>query len=311
MALVADLEKPFALDSPLAVGLLEPRPSPPVPPTSKPAPFKFPAPLSSERKEELQKAYWQHVASPAPSLFGGQGKELSSDEITTVIPERAWVVPQLLSKEECAEVMRVGEEFGLESATPATGAQGLRTNKRTGNYCNPELAALVAKRMPTALLEAVEETKPHTSVRGIHPNWRVGRYDPGDFFAAHYDQADSLTVQTEHGKERYDSSHTLLISLSKRSEFEGGATRLWPTGSYDDTAVDVELPQGYALVFQQRLLHSGLAVRSGIKHIAQVGILRGMPQTVSSTVSTFRFGPGLQGSISQQLHGGYGGGGQH
>jgi len=294
MEMLADLEHPISRDSPLAVVLLKPRPLPPAgPAASKPAAFRFAKPLSPRSKERLQKAYWEHMALPVPQLFGGDGQELRSDGITTVIPGRAWVVPQLLSAEECAQVVSWGEDFGLQPALAASGAQGLRTNKRTSNYCNPGLAALVANRLPAALLEAVEATRPHTAVRGVHPNWRIGRYDVGDFFAAHYDQADSLTAQADQGKERYDSSHTLLISLSRRSELEGGATRLWPSGSYDDTAVDVELPQGYALVFEQRLLHSGLAIRSGAKHIAQVGILRGVPDRVSGAPSTFRFGPGL------------------
>ena len=47
------------------------------------------------------------------------------------------------------------------------------------------------------------------------------------------------------------------------------------------------------LIFDQRLLHSGLAVQRGTKHIAQVGLLRGAPSAISGAPSTFRFGPGL------------------
>lgn len=200
MVLLADLERPILLGSPLAAVLLKPRPSPPVPPpASKKAAFKLTTPLSPRSKEQLQIAYWKHVASPVPHMFGGHGQELYHDGITTVIPGRAWVVPQLLSEEECVELICLGEEFGLEPALAATGARYLCTNKRTSSYCNLELAAAVAKRLPDSLLEVVEETKPHTCVRGVHPNWRIARYDSGDFFAAHYDQADSLTFQGEEG----------------------------------------------------------------------------------------------------------------
>ena len=48
-----------------------------------------------------------------------------------------------------------------------------------------------------------------------------------DYFAAHYDQADSLTVQAGDGKERYDSSHTLLIALSERPQTQGAGWNLW------------------------------------------------------------------------------------
>jgi len=306
MALVAGLEKPIGPDSPFAAALLNPRPHPVAPPVAaqaapKAAPetaaFMFAAAaLSPEQKEELREAYWQHVASPVPQKFGGEGgQELSSNDITTVIPGRAWVVPSLLGEDECAWLIQLGEEFGMTPASAGTGVQGFRTSKRTNNYCNPDLSALVGPRLPAALLGLTKRAKPYTAFRGIHPNWRLGRYDSGDFFAAHYDQADSLTVRFgEGGKERYDSSHTLLISLSERSSLEGGATRLWPTGRYDDTAVDVELPRGCALVFEHKLLHSGLAVRSGVKHIAQAGLLRGMPDRVGWAPSIFRLGPGIR-----------------
>lgn len=63
----------------------------------------------------------------------------------------------------------------------------------------------------------------------------------------------------------------MLIALSDRADIEGGATRLFPTGKYDDSAVDVLLPRGYPLVFEQTLLHTGLAVARGTKYILQTG----------------------------------------
>lgn len=292
MELIVDLEKPIGPESPLFAVLLKPRPEPLKPEASKPVPFKQPAKLSPKEQEELREAYWRHVASPVQK-FGGDGRHELPEGITSIIPGRAWVVSHLLSEEECANVIKAGEIFGLLPAAREAGTQGLRTNKRTGNYCSVDLSTLVGPRLPPALLDFIEESKPHTAVRGIHPNWRIARYDNEEFFAAHYDQADSLTLRTEDGsKERYDSSHTLLISLSDRSAFQGGATRFWPTATYDDTAIDVELPCGWAVIFEQKLLHAGLPVQ-GVKHIAQAGILRGMPSGVGHRPSTFRLGPGL------------------
>ena len=292
MELIVDLEKPIGPESPLFAVLLKPRPEPLKPEASKPVPFKQPTKLSPKEQEELREAYWRHVASPVQK-FGGDGRHELPEGITSIIPGRAWVVSHLLSEEECAEVIKAGEIFGLLPAAREAGTQGLRTNKRTGNYCSVDLSTLVGPRLPPALLDFIEESKPHTAVRGIHPNWRIARYDNEEFFAAHYDQADSLTLRTEDGsKERYDSSHTLLISLSDRSAFQGGATRFWPTATYDDTAIDVELPCGWAVIFEQKLLHAGLPVQ-GVKHIAQAGILRGMPSGVGHRPSTFRLGPGL------------------
>ena len=84
----------------------------------------------------------------------------------------------------------------------------------------------------------------------------------GQFFSAHYDQSDSLTIKdpnSKRGKRRLNSFQTLLIALSSREEggVEGGETRLFPEGRYDDSAIDVELPRGWGLVFDHRLLHAG------------------------------------------------------
>ena len=301
---VADLESPLQPTHPLALCLLAPRPppAPPAPPApNEPRPkFKVKAALSPRSIERLRAEYWEHVKHPATLIFGAV--ELLPDRITAVVPGKAWVVPGMLNANECAAQIRLGEAAGLEPAIAASGAVGLRTSKRTNNYMSPETSVQLGQRLPDELLARVEASAPHTCVRGLHPNWRIGRYDERNYFAAHLDQADSLTLHCREGsdaegcskKERLTSSHTALIALTERTAIEGGATRLFPTGKYDDTAVDVLLPRGYALVFEQTLLHAGLAVTRGTKYILQTGLLRGEPplgRPVRS--STFKFAPAL------------------
>ena len=85
----------------------------------------------------------------------------------------------------------------------------------------------------------------------------------------------------------------MLLYLSK--DFEGGATRFFPTGDFKNAndAIDVRLPQGGMLVFQQYgMLHNGMEVTSGVKMIAQTGILRAQPEGLIKP-AVFRWGPGL------------------
>lgn len=101
-------------------------------------------------------------------------------------------------------------------------------------------------------------------------------------------------VTNKYGESGETSSHTVLVCLS--DDFTGGATRFWPSGRYD-VAVDVHLPKGAVLIFEQHnLLHEGREVQSGSKWVAQTGLLR------ASGVATdgprpvlFRWGPGLGG----------------
>ena len=83
-------------------------------------------------------------------------------------------------------------------------------------------------------------------------------------------------------KERLTSSHTVLIALTQHGVPGKASKNLIPptarqSREYDDSAVDVLLPRGFALVFEQSLLHTGLAVTHGTKYILQTGLLRGEP----------------------------------
>ena len=59
------------------------------------------------------------------------------------------------------------------------------------------------------------------------------------------------------------------------------------------------LPQGWALVFQQKgLFHAGLPVEAGTgtKYIAQAGLLRAEPEpgVLTGPASVFKYAPGIQ-----------------
>ena len=137
------------------------------------------------------------------------------------------------SEAECDEVIQLGEDWGIgEEDIKVSEEMRIRTSNRTNSYCNEELTTRINPRLPEELLEAVEASTPYTSVRGIHPNWRVARYQEGQTFPAHQDQADSVVVkQEERGRQRYTSSHTLIINLRQPGQdFQGGATRFFMDG---------------------------------------------------------------------------------
>ena len=95
-------------------------------------------------------------------------------------------------------------------------------------------------------------------------------------------------------QERETTSHTLLLYLT--DDFDGGSTRFFPTGNFENAedAIDVKLPKGSALIFEQYgLLHSGLEITSGVKIIAQTGLLRAQPDGLMKP-SVFRWGPGIK-----------------
>jgi len=286
-----DLDSPLPEDDPMWLAA-RPDPGPPAGPPAPRQPAKLGPVLSEEDKERLRAEYRASTGLPATVSL-----EQFGEQTTEVIPGRAWVVLDLLSPSECEELIQEAEGKGLKPPGKGEQVDTQRQNLRTDNWIRPDLSAQLAARLPESLLGPVEHSPPYTSVRGIHSNWRVSCYRPGHAFPAHYDQADSVMVQhKEHVRQRYTSSHTLLIYLRPRDEsFTGGATRFFQSGSYTADTLDIALPQGAGLVFQQRgQLHAGLPVSSGEKWIAQAGLLRGEPHQFLGPLSIFKYGPGLQ-----------------
>ena len=226
-----DLDNPIPLSSPW---LFPPRPDhiPPDLGITKTV-VRLPPSLPHDEKEKLKAEYLASVKLPATSIL----ESFPADSLSEVIPGKAWVVPGVLTEDECEEIILAGEQWGLkrdykrDESAPIEDSS-TRTSKRTNNWICEELSIKMLKRLPEELLQIIEATSPHTSVRAVHPNWRVARYDKGETFPAHVDQADSIVVEhLERKKQRFTSSHTLLIYLRRRGEqFQGGATRIFLDG---------------------------------------------------------------------------------
>mmetsp|Transcript_6114 Transcript_6114/g.16600 ORF Transcript_6114/g.16600 Transcript_6114/m.16600 type:complete len:258 (-) Transcript_6114:496-1269(-) len=222
------------------------------------------------------------------------------DEPLEIITGRAWLVPNVLTQTECEDLVAAAEAHSLQQ--PAK--EIVRTAHRTKDWHNEELGPKIMQRLPAYILETLERSGVGTPVRGLHPNWRIVRYEAGQVFRAHQDQSSHLEARTADGaNDTLTSSHTLLIGLSAPDTYEGGATRFWPhffeSRSYAaQEAVDVHVPMGACLIFEQKgLLHSGQPVECGSKYVAQAGLLRSRPEGSGKLPipSIFRTGPGLFG----------------
>lgn len=248
----------------------------------------IPTAPSPEENERMKQLYLTTAAAPAEKTFD----RFSSEGITEVLPGKAWVLPNVFTPEECQDVIQRGQAWGLRGSKNSE----IRSNKRTNDYMDFSLSTMVKGKLTSELLDRLEQTWPFTGVRAVHPNWRVASYLAGEQFVPHYDNSDHMHIVTEAGaKERLVTSHTLLIFLTDRDTFEGGATRLYPNGRYDEGSVDVMLPQGWGLVFQQKgMLHAGAEVVQGNKWIAQAGILRGQSEEIREAPSLFKPGPGFR-----------------
>eukprot|EP00662_Eupelagonemidae_sp_cell21_P031111 gene31111-36160_t len=154
---LADRSVPVAPDAPF---LLPPRPPPPAPRSELTAPprtrpFRVPQQQTDEQRSLRRERYEASVARPASSVFTA-----FADPITSVVPSRAWVLRAFLSAAECDDVIRRGEAHGLSKAKDGFTS---RTSKRTNDFMDEALSALVSRRLPAALLELLEASPPHTA----------------------------------------------------------------------------------------------------------------------------------------------------
>lgn len=233
------------------------------------------------------------AASSLPVARAFRREDFSAQAgLVEILPGRCWVVPDVLTEQECHVWIQSGMNHGMAKNTTFTSE--LRTNRRTAGFVNLDMARTVRERLPAELLRQVEGCSPGTRVQGVYEEWRVTQYEPGELFRPHYDDS-VFRGRADNGAVGETSSHTVLAVLSQ--DFRGGATRFWPSGRYEEP-VDVLAPQGSVLIFEQRtLLHEGCAIESGVKFVAQTGLMRapcsGAVEQAPQPV-LFRWGPGFK-----------------
>ncbi|KAK4192575.1 putative prolyl 4-hydroxylase 4 [Podospora australis] len=113
---------------------------------------------------------------------------------------------------------------------------------------------------------------------GLNPNIRVYRYSPGQFFDAHYDDANSVTVTTSSGEQiPAKTTWTLLLYLTSAAEgCMGGETIFYPHDRQSPKeAIPVSLETGMLLLHKHGddcMLHEGSEVTAGEKWVLRTDL---------------------------------------
>jgi predicted 2-oxoglutarate/Fe(II)-dependent dioxygenase YbiX len=173
-----------------------------------------------------------------------------------------WTIPEVLSREECAELIARIESNNPSSAPISTSTgfvmrPDIRNNDRT-IFDDPELAAelfdRVRREVPPTLFGRVP--------CGANERFRCYRYDVGHKFSLHGDGA-FVRSPTE------GSLLTFMVYLNEG--FEGGET------DFPDLETRIVPKTGMALLFQHPLLHEGCEVLSGTKYVLRSDVMYSKP----------------------------------
>lgn len=170
----------------------------------------------------------------------------------------AWTVDGVLSPGECAAMIARIDALG-PTAAPITTARGpqmrpdVRNNERV-MFDDPELAALLFARVQATLPARLHLARPV----GANERFRCYRYQPGQYFAPHYDGAFVRSADER-------SELTLIVYLN--DAFTGGETAFLDSG-----VLTVPRP-GRALLFQHHMLHEGCVVKTGVKYALRSDVM--------------------------------------
>jgi hypothetical protein len=181
-----------------------------------------------------------------------------------------FILKDVLSKQECTQIIAVAETIGFTPDIPIGGSAKDKTSILAHNFfwlCDDTFLGYIYNRCQELLPQIIGDG----AIAGLNSRWRVYRYTPGSIYRPHMDGAwpgSGITLKGEYVYDAYGdrwSKLTFLIRLN--DNFKGGATTYF-TPSVDVGYLDA-LPicplMGDVLVFPHgdtkgTLLHEGSAV---------------------------------------------------
>ncbi|KAJ1547798.1 hypothetical protein HK096_011166 [Nowakowskiella sp. JEL0078] len=176
----------------------------------------------------------------------------------------------VLTKEECHQLIAATEELGYEKAllNVGGGREILATDVRKSSRCivdSPKLAAKIWERIHNF---SPQVWPGHGQVIGLNERLRFLRYDPTDEFKQHFDGR----YVRPGGKE----ASALTLQLYLNNECVGGETRLTlidENGFFMNEDVYVKCEPGKAVIFEHDILHIGAMVTEGRKYVIRTDIM--------------------------------------
>jgi prolyl 4-hydroxylase len=216
--------------------------------------------------------------------------------------EQIFSLDNILSKNECNEIINKANEKGWNDSSPSGGGHGRTGNEdaRDNKFCvyyDIELASKLMKKIQVHLQENLEylgqnvyfnsitkgsEWKPSF----IYDKIRIYKYHEQTCFPEHIDYKVKRTIFRDEKEYVQQSFLTLLIYLN--DDFEGGQTGYWPDHNgihcrflrnvekqctRKDHQVLIQPKIGMAVIQDQNILHEGLPTTKGIKYILRTDII--------------------------------------
>lgn len=190
----------------------------------------------------------------------------------------AVIVHEVFTPEECHAMIQRAECQGFEAALVNTGGgtQHLMNDYRKSKRViidDPIAAEDIWQRVcritrDERLLRAPWCNREMHAV-GLNERLRFLKYNPGDFFASHYDGS---YMRSEEAGSRKGERSFITLQLYLNDGFEGGATRFLDPRD-EILGVDVVPRAGSVLLFQHDCCHEGSLLVKGVKYAIRTDVM--------------------------------------
>jgi len=206
-------------------------------------------------------------------------------QLKQIYGDRAFLLYNLLSEQECTYYINESERLGLDQLTYD---KRYRNNTRC-TVLSPEISEAIWNRVKEYVAPIILEPNDYKQIgkgyklegtwipSGLNPCWRICKYFPGGHFGPHFDGP-----YIRNSDER--SLQTLNIYLN--GDFEGGTTNFLSETQSLHSNVEgrfcaeeknivfrVVPTSGMALIFNHMMLHEGEELKSNVKYIMRSDIM--------------------------------------
>jgi hypothetical protein len=193
------------------------------------------------------------------------------------VPGFIHTIRNVLSPEECTEVIRIAEANGFSTASLYTDTSGIEhfSDIRKSARC-----IIDSEPFATALWSRIRHVIPETwnegrmNSVGINKRLRLLRYYPGDEFKPHCDGS-------YISPESHISKITILIYLNVG--YEGGYTMFMGEKGW----VEIVPQVGSIAIQDQALLHCVPPLKNGVKYALRTEVMYAAPQCADSDIREF------------------------
>lgn len=217
-----------------------------------------------------------HESSPHTPLNAKYTPEITKEVID--LPRAsdkgklAFVLRNVLSKEECKNWIADTEKWGYEPALVNVGygrqeyMPDYRSNYRSIHDSVPQAEELYRRLKPFLPQEMCGR-----KIVGLNERLRFLRYDKGELFDVHFD---GCFVRTAPGPQQGERS-LVTVQLYLNEGFEGGSTTFVKGSSEGEVEGDVRVvPEtGMVLIFEHALAHCGSALIEGRKYAMRTDVM--------------------------------------